>query len=588
MATLTTSWVTYASASFSTGPATIKFSLQARYTSQSVNNNTTAVQTRLRSDYTKGGSTAGAGYKYTCSYASTISGSGVWTFENEVIMSGSSTITHNTDGSKTITISATAYNKYWGVNKSMSASVSLPKINRKATVTSGNDFGIDSSGINSITNNPTIKFSNPANYQLQPYLEIYNGSTKVETITRPKGTYTSPYNFNLTQNERDTFLQTQTTSYIYSVREGVTTYNGNTSLGSSYVTQTMHVVGHPRGTFSYQDTNPTTLAITGDNQKIIQNQSTLQIDVSNIQIYQNASISNAKATYNGTTYNGTISGNTATIPIGTINSSSDIEIWSSIQDTRGAVDSTDVDVTMLSWELPTANISLARQNNYYSETDIKVDANYSSLDGNNVITIKERHKKKSEQTYSAYTTLTDNVTTTLTLDNLYEWDVQVLVQDLFGSTTYDLTLDKGMPIIYFDRIKRSVGINCFPQNNESLEIDGKKVLIPYLLYDNSNGSNATITLDDNVSNYSFLEIFYGWGFYGHASTKYDTSSSDGIDLSLSLFNNNRLYFTATHLTANGNQLVVDGGEYWSIATSGSPSRSSNANRNYIYKVIGYK
>jgi hypothetical protein len=37
-------------------------------------------------------------------------------------------------------------------------------------------------------------------------------------------------------------------------------------------------------------------------------------------------------------------------------------------------------------------------------------------------------------------------------------------------------LDRGIPITYFDRLKRSVGINCFPANNTSLEVSGEDIL----------------------------------------------------------------------------------------------------------------
>ena len=87
MATLTTSWQSFASASYSTGSSNVNFYLEARYTSQSTTNNTTNIQTRLRSDLTSG-YISGAGYKFTCSYASTVSGSGVWNFGDEVITSG--------------------------------------------------------------------------------------------------------------------------------------------------------------------------------------------------------------------------------------------------------------------------------------------------------------------------------------------------------------------------------------------------------------------------------------------------------------------------------------------------------------------
>ena len=71
---------------------------------------------------------------------------------------------------------------------------------------------------------------------------------------------------------------------------------------------------------------------------------------------------------------------------------------------------------------------------------------------------------------------------TLTLDNNYAWDVQVLLEDKIGSTTYNLTLDRGIPITFFDREKRSVGINCFPTDNGSLEVAGNNILTRMLGY----------------------------------------------------------------------------------------------------------
>ena len=126
---------------------------------------------------------------------------------------------------------------------------------------------------------------------------------------------------------------------------------------------------------------------------------------------------------------------------------------------------------ILEWSIPTGLITLNRQNNFYSTTYIKVDANYSSLDDKNEITIKVRYKKISDASYSNWVNLQDNVQATLNLDNNFQWNVQVLVQDkTLGSTTYNLTLDRGIPIVFFDRLKRSVGINSFPKNNESLEV----------------------------------------------------------------------------------------------------------------------
>ena len=41
-----------------------------------------------------------------------------------------------------------------------------------------------------------------------------------------------------------------------------------------------------------------------------------------------------------------------------------------------------------------------------------------------------------------------------------------------------------------------------------MKINDKLIPKPKILYLNNNGSNTTITLNDNVSNYDYLEIFY--------------------------------------------------------------------------------
>lgn len=502
MATLTTSWQSFASASFSTGSSTVVFYLEARYTSQSTANNTTNVQTRLRSDLTSG-YISGAGYKFTCTYASTVSGNGVWTFGDEVITSGSSTVTHNNDGTKTLSLSATAYNKYWNFTKNLSASVSIPKIDRIATATNGTDFNDET--------NPTLTFTNPAGYQVLPYLNFYYNGQILVHLERPKGNYTSPYAWVLTDQERQDIRDTITMTSTINIVEGLETYIGNTKIGASSLTRRFTFINaNPTFNDSYQDTNSTTTAITGDNQLIVQNHSTLQINGTNLSAKKSATLSSIVASINGVNYNGTISGTTATFNIGTLNISNNIDATITLTDSRGLTAVNTLPITILEYSQPSAIISLARENNFYSTTNIKVEANYSSLDSHNAITIKTRYKKTTDVNYGAYVTLTDGVTSQLTLDNNYQWDVQVLVQDSISSTTYNLTVDKGIPIVFFDRTLRSMGVNCFPIQSNTLELNNvdlaKNILTAYLtsnfvipntntIYDLSN-----MTLGENVGN----------------------------------------------------------------------------------------
>lgn len=230
------------------------------------------------------------------------------------------------------------------------------------------------------------------------------------------------------------------------------------------------------GTLTYADTNSTCTAITGNNQLIIRNQSTVLFTASSLTGNKSATIASCQLTVNANNYSMTLSGSTATVSNIVIDSASDVAATFTLTDSRGLTASKNLNITMLDWILPTAIITLQRQHNFYSESDINVNAEYSSLDNKNTITIQCRYKKVTDSSYGSYVTLQDNVTSVLTLDNNYEWDVQVLVTDKFGSTTYNLTLSQGMPIIYFDRLLRSTGFNCFPKYEKSVEINGINII----------------------------------------------------------------------------------------------------------------
>ena len=257
----------------------------------------------------------------------------------------------------------------------------------------------------------------------------------------------------------------------------VITYNGSTQIGTKSCLFYAHVVNSsPTFSAEYQDINPETKDITENNQQLIRNNSSLQIAISNASAKNYATLSSLTAVINGTTYTGSLKGTGGSIDVGTLNLSSNTTAQVILTDSRGISTTQNLNLIILDWVLPTAIITLQRQNNFYSETNINVNAEYSSLDNKNTITIKARYKKTTDTTYSSYTTLQDNVTSQFTLDNNYAWDVQVLLQDRIGNTTYNLTLDRGIPIAFFDRLKRSLGVDCFPADTESLEVGGENIM----------------------------------------------------------------------------------------------------------------
>lgn len=231
------------------------------------------------------------------------------------------------------------------------------------------------------------------------------------------------------------------------------------------------------GSVAYQDTSSVVTSITGNNQNIVRNKSTVRYTASGLTAQKSASVVACKVKVNGAIYNLTLNGSSASGGNAGINSGQDVEAEFAVTDSRGLTGTKKITVKMLDWQLPTAIITIQRRNNYYSETDIKVDADYSYVDGKNTISISYKARKSGTSSWTVTGTLQDNVSAMVTIDNTYAWDFQITLTDRFGgTTTYNVSVARGMPIAFFDRIRESVGVNCFPADDRSLEVNGINLL----------------------------------------------------------------------------------------------------------------
>ena len=252
---------------------------------------------------------------------------------------------------------------------------------------------------------------------------------------------------------------------LATVISGTTYYN--------YVDRTMSIVNATptAPSLTYADTNAATIAITENNQHIIRNKSTLRATVGTGAAKKGASIAKYETTINAATK----AGNGA-LDFGTINLANNAELITTVTDSRGNTAQTKVTVIIDDWENPSAILTVYRINNYETSSRLKIDGNYSSLNDKNSITCEYCYKKASDTAYTSWATVADNTFVTLTLDNLYEWNIKARVKDkISGYVEYTATVGKGIPIIFFDTDKRSVGVNCFPTKNESCEINGYDV-----------------------------------------------------------------------------------------------------------------
>lgn len=264
-------------------------------------------------------------------------------------------------------------------------------------------------------------------------------------------------------------------SATYKVRINYGTIQ-RTNTGGTYTINTSECTP-TIGYLTYQDTNSTTTNVTTDNQKIVQNLSTVRYTASTLSVKNSATISSVKLAVNGSNYNLTVSGSSATGGNAAINSGSNVTATATITDSRGLTGTKSVTISMLAWSLPSAIITLARQSNYYATTYLKCDAIYSSVNSKNTITISytgtavPRSGMTTPSSVSG--TLSDNVQITLTLDNEFDWNFTITLVDKFGTTTYTRVLARGTPIMFWDDRLNSVGVNKLPSHANSLEVGGE-------------------------------------------------------------------------------------------------------------------
>lgn len=498
---------------------------------------------------------------------------------DHVVITRDYTWTHDANGNWSGWVGASLKTTF--VSGNTGGVITLPKINRVAVTNSveGQDvegnFKVNYTAfISAYTYKLRISIPHITELQTTDYISGTNISLSNEALTKLLGT---------NPQTQKPYIMGNSINLGFAVE----TWNGGTqiSAGNEVIKKCYLYNAEPTYDVAYQDTNAATIAITNNNQQIIRNNSTLQINFTNMDAKKSASLASAKIIIDNQEYTGTISGTTCNINVGTINLTSDIEASVVVTDTRNVSTTKPLAITILDWQLPTGIITLERQSNYYSETDITVDANYSSLDSKNQLTLKVRYKKETDSTYGNYVTLQNNVTTVLTLDNLYTWDVQVLVQDLLGSTTYNLSLGIGLPIFYIDRHLRSVGIECFPSDNNSLEILGVNVLevlnglVGNKIWTNtspdSSFASQTITLTEDLDTYNCYEIIFR---QNKTSTRYFSTGKIpvGHGTILNAYSNN---FRPTGTTVSGNTITFE-----------NASVGGTTNNEYVIPVyvIAYK
>lgn len=440
-------------------------------TSQSVKANTSTIAWRLEGDGTGQSSRYKAGnFKViidgTTVY-STSQDDRIWLYDGTLVASGNFTLAHNNAGNKSFSVQIQAGIYTYAVNCTGSASFTLPTISRVSNITAVN--GTTTSDVISV--NYTEYVSSYTNN-----LIIKLGNTTLENITN----YTSGANFSLSDEALQVIYNNVTSTSAATLSFSLQTYDGSTLIGTSDSVNKALIINDSVpsiGDITYADTNATTTAITQDNQYIIRNKSTLQLTVTNLVAINGATLSSINIAGAGINQTRSLSGSSDSSEVfnlGTINQSNNFTLTATLTDSRGNKATKTITIYVMDYVAPTATVTAARQQNYYSATDVTVNANYSSLNGKNTIRIVASYAIKGQSIYTDVT-LRDGVTTTLNLDNTKAWYLRIILTDKLSTVTYRYEIGLGLPIFFVDTSYRAIGINCFPQNENSLEVNGLRL-----------------------------------------------------------------------------------------------------------------
>ena len=452
---------------------TIGLNLSWSIQSQSIQNNTSTIKWTLKSN----GTMSSGYYVQAGPVTVVIGGKTVLNTKSRFNMrggggyseSGTITIAHSEDGSKSVSMSVKAAIYSASVNCTGSKSYTLTKINRCALINSATDF--DDEG------NPTITYSNPAGGDLvsdiMARLKWLNADGVTEETTDwsdqlsdEGGTYT--FDLDIYRNALRTACPDRNSLPV--TVDLKSTMNG-TEYHDTKVIQMSIVNAAPQaGAVTFEDTNSAVSGVTGDDQIIVQGQSTLHIVTAASTALKGASISSYVINFNGVNYDIT---SDRYLDIIKPPYSGTFVATVTTTDSRGNTATATATIVITPWAAPSAECTAERVNGFETNTILTVDGTISTVTGSSMA-ISERHRKVGGS-WIGPNPVTDNTPTTLSLDYTDKWEIEVSVSDSFTASTptvYVLPVGKGIPPAFVDVDMNSFGVNGFPDDDDQLFVGG--------------------------------------------------------------------------------------------------------------------
>nr|DAI14675.1 MAG TPA: baseplate wedge protein [Caudoviricetes sp.] len=318
------------------------------------------------------------------------------------IADGYTTVSHNADGSKSISVSAsfscdnTSY--YAPRTGSCSGSLTLTTIPRASSIS------IDSPSIE-CGNTININGSSASKNFTHKIYATWNGKTS-ELVTIASGTTTPSFSYTIpTAWEKD--LPNSTSGIATFTLE---TFSGSNSVGSKSVNATIKVrsgVVPSIGTVSISDTNS---ICTGIGQ-YVQSQSRLKFSIATSGA-QGSTVTSVSTKFEGQTYN------SSSFTTGTVQGSGTLSYVITVTDSRGRTASKSGSVTVSAYSSPTlTNVTAKRANSSYVVDEasgtyalLHFKVGFTSLTGNNATSFYIQYRASGASSWTKINSWDNNYT----------------------------------------------------------------------------------------------------------------------------------------------------------------------------------
>lgn len=541
--------------SFSSGTSYqpyIKWSIQ----SQDVNANTSTIYIefghyKASSNSTSYNNTGGATLKITSNGVDLKNGSVTFDFRSasvgtyNKIWSGTQTVTHNTNGTKTVSIRAIHDTDTSLGTCDFTANAVLNTIPRASTVSSLTNLTLaNSTSTASVTIGLTVNSTS-----FKHKIEYKIGSTVIKTETNKtfSSTGSQNYTFNFDSTQVNNIFSTMSTKTSETATIVVTTYasDGTTVIGTSSKTATITLNSTVAPSISSVSVSETVSEVTTKiGSAWVQNKSIPKYTIT-ASASRGSSISEYKVVVDGLTLTSTSNQITLSRPI---SSSGNVTATITVKDARGITTSTTTTITVLAYNQPSISTfevnrclsdgTTNETSGTYAKTSFTInvaDLTVNSVQKNS-ITYKLSYKEKTSGTWlvSNINTTENNIKTKTITDSIIKdtsnvninvsitkaYDFKLEVSDVFGSSV-TLYEDISTAQVVLSINKAGVGIGKVWQNG-TLDISGTVNIEGDV---NIRGNSPNIHFEDKDNSTSYQLGFNGESFYilkNNASGQYTT------------------------------------------------------------------